>query len=122
MVDASESAEAAQANGVPPDDQLLPDAEHPGSFILVHRDVLVAGDDVVDARAGYDNSSGGLGQRAVTFELNTRGAVAFARVTRENIGKRFAIVLDNKVMSAPVIRSRFLAGTARLPAASVWMR
>ena len=114
MVDASESAETAQANGVPPDDQLLPDAEHPGSYILVHREVLVAGDDVVDARAGYDNSSGGLGQRAVTFELNTRGAVAFARVTRENIGKRFAIVLDNKVMSAPVIRSEIPGGHGQI--------
>jgi preprotein translocase subunit SecD len=114
LVDQSESAEAAQANGVPPDDQLLPDTEHPGSFILVHKEVLVAGDDIVDARAGYDSTSGGLGQRAVTFELNSRGAVAFARVTRENIGKRFAIVLDNKVMSAPVIRSEIPGGHGQI--------
>jgi protein-export membrane protein SecD len=114
LVDQTESAETAQAQGVPPDDQLLPDSEHPGSFILVHKEVLVNGDDIVDARAGYDNSSGGLGQRAVTFELNTRGAIAFARVTRENIGKRFAIVLDNKVMSAPVIRSEIPGGHGQI--------
>jgi preprotein translocase subunit SecD len=114
LVDQTESVEAAQANGVPPDDQLLPDAEHPGSYILVHKEVLVAGDDIVDARAGYDNSSGGLGQRAVLFTLNTRGAIAFARVTRENIGRRFAIVLDNKVMSAPVIRSEIPGGHGQI--------
>ncbi len=114
LVDQSESVETAQANGVPPEDQLLPDTEHPGSFILVHKEVLVAGDDIVDARAGYDSTSGGLGQRAVTFELNSRGAVAFARVTRENIGKRFAIVLDNKVMSAPVIRSEIPGGHGQI--------
>ncbi len=114
LVDQTESVETAQANGVPPDDLLLPDAEHPGSFILVHKEVLVAGDDIVDARAGYDSTSGGLGQRAVSFELNGRGAVAFARVTRENIGKRFAIVLDNKVMSAPVIRSEIPGGHGQI--------
>ncbi len=114
LVDQTESVEAAQANGVPPDDLLLPDAEHPGSYILVHKEILVSGDDIVDAHAGYDSSSGGIGQRAVLFTLNTRGAVAFARVTRENIGRRFAIVLDNKVMSAPVIRSEIPGGHGQI--------
>jgi protein-export membrane protein SecD len=102
--------EQAQAAGVPPDDQLLPDAEHPGSFWLVHKEVLVSGDDITDAQAGYSNSGG----RAVIFTLNTHGAVAFARVTRENIGKPFAIVLDNKVMSAPFIRSEIPGGRGEI--------
>jgi protein-export membrane protein SecD len=114
LVDTSMTAEEAQANGVPPDDQLLPDGEHPGRFVLVHKEVLVSGDDVVDAHAGYDNRAGGLGERAVDFELNTRGAVAFARVTRDNIGKPFAIVLDNKVMSAPYIRSEIPGGRGQI--------
>ncbi len=102
--------EEAQANGVPPDDQLLPDAEHAGHFVLVHKEVLVSGDDIVNAYAGYDNRGGGSGGRAVDFELNTRGAVAFARVTRDNIGKPFAIILDNKVMSAPRIIGEIPSG------------
>ncbi len=114
LVDLSESAEEAQTNGVPPDDQLLPDTEHPGRFVLVHKEVIVSGDDLTDARAGYDNRTGGVGERAVDFEFNTRGAVAFARVTRENIGKPFAIVLDNKVISAPVIRSEIPNGHGQI--------
>ena len=105
LVDTSMTAEDAEANGVPPDDVLLPDAERPGHKILVHKEVLVSGDDLVNAYAGYDNRAGGVGERAVDFELNSKGATAFARVTRDNIGKPFAIVLDNQVKSAPVIRS-----------------
>ncbi len=114
LVDLSESPEEAQANGVPPDDQLLPDSEHPGRFVLVHKEVIVSGDDLVNAYAGYDNRAGGVGERAVDFEFNSRGAGAFARVTRENIGKPFAIVLDNKVISAPVIRSEIPGGRGQI--------
>ncbi len=114
LVDTTESPGEAQANGVPPDDELLPDVEHPGSFILVRKEVIVSGDDLTDARAGYDNRAGGIGERAVDFEFNTRGAIAFARVTRENIGKPFAIVLDNKVISAPVIRSEIPGGHGQI--------
>ena len=114
LVDTTITPEEAEANGVPPDDQLLPDAEHPGRNILVHREVLVSGDDIVNAYAGYDNRSGGVGGRAVDFELNTRGAVAFARVTRDNIGKPFAIILDNKVMSAPRIIGEIPSGRGQI--------
>ena len=114
LVDQSMSAEEAQAGGVPPDDALLPDAEHPGHSVLVHKEVLVSGDDVADAHAGYDSHGGAGGGRAVDFELNTRGAVAFARVTRENIGKPFAIILDNKVMSAPRIIGEIPSGRGQI--------
>ena len=114
LVDGSMSAEDAEANGVPPDDVLLPDAEHPGRKILLHKEVIVSGDDLVNAYAGYDNRAGGVGERAVDFEFNSKGAAAFARVTRENIGKPFAIVLDNKVISAPVIRSEIPGGRGQI--------
>ncbi len=114
LVDLSMTPEDAQAGGVPPDDQLLPDSEHPGRFVLVHKEVIVSGDDLTDAYAGYDNRAGGLGERAVDFTFNSRGAAAFARVTRENIGKPFAIVLDNKVISAPVIRSEIPGGRGQI--------
>lgn len=114
LVDQSMTPEDAQANGVPPDDALLPDSEHPGRNVLVRKEVIVSGDDLVNAYAGYDSRSGGVGERAVDFEFNSKGAAAFARVTRENIGKPFAIVLDNKVISAPVIRSEIPGGRGQI--------
>ena len=114
LVDLSMSADDAETNGVPPDDMLLPDAEHPGRKVLLHKEVIVSGDDLVNAYAGYDNRAGGVGERAVDFEFNSKGAASFARVTRENIGKPFAIVLDNKVISAPVIRSEIPGGRGQI--------
>ena len=111
LVDLSEAASEAQANGAPPDDELLPDTEHPGSAVLVHKEVIVSGDDLTNAYQGFDQRSG---EPDVNFEFNSRGAAAFARVTRENIGKPFAIVLDNKVISAPVIRSEIPGGRGQI--------
>jgi len=112
LVDQSTSAEDAKNNGVPPEDALLPDDEHPGNFVLVKKEVIVSGDDLTNAYAGYDNRSGG--ERAVDFEFNSKGAAAFAKVTRENIGKPFAIILDNKVISAPVIRTEIPGGRGQI--------
>jgi protein-export membrane protein SecD len=114
LVDQSIPAEEAETSGVPPDDVLLSDTEHPGRSVLVHKEVIVSGDDLVNAYAGYDSRSGGVGERAVHFEFNSRGATAFARVTRENIGKPFAIILDNKVISAPYIRSEIPGGQGEI--------
>ena len=58
LVDLSMSAEDAEANGVPPDDILLPDAEHQGRKVLLHKEVIVSGDDLTNAYAGYDNRCG----------------------------------------------------------------
>jgi protein-export membrane protein SecD len=113
LVDDTMSPEAAQANGVPPDDHLLPGAEHPGHFVLVHREVLVSGDGIVDANARYGNPAGGP-DRAVDFEFNARGGAVFARITRENIGKQLAIVLDGKVLSAPRIVTEIPGGRGQL--------
>ncbi|MBJ7533674.1 protein translocase subunit SecD [Rhodomicrobium vannielii ATCC 17100] len=114
LVDSSMSAEDAKDHGVSPDSQLLPDQERPGQFVLVHKEVIVSGDDLVNAYAGYDSRAGGIGERAVDFEFNSRGAAAFARVTRENIGRPFAIILDGKVISAPVIRSEIPGGRGQI--------
>ncbi len=114
LVDQTMAAEEAQASGVPPEDMLLPDEEHPGRSILVKKEVLVSGDDLVNAYGGYSSRGSGSGERAVHFEFNNRAAVAFARVTRENIGKPFAIVLDNKVISAPNIVSEIPSGQGEI--------
>ena len=63
---------------------------------------MVSGELLENASAGFDQNS----RPAVNFQLNAKGA-PFGRVTGENIGRPFAIVLDNKVVSAPVIRANF---------------
>ena len=63
---------------------------------------MVSGELLENASAGFDQNS----RPAVNFQLNAEGARRFGRVTGENIGRPFAIVLDNKVVSAPVIQSQ----------------
>lgn len=107
LVDDTMSPEEAQANGVPPDDQLLPDTEHPGHSVLVNKAVWVANDGIVSARVA--SSIGGAGP-SVDFEFNARGADALAEMTRENAGKRFAVVLDGTVLAAPRILNEIPGG------------
>ncbi|WP_341701946.1 protein translocase subunit SecD [Ferrovibrio sp.] len=78
---------------------------------VVKRKVEVSGDDLVDAQPGYDQRSG---TPMVSFRFNAAGAKRFAEVTQHNVGLPFAIVLDNKVLSAPVIREPILGGSGQI--------
>lgn len=78
--------------------------------IAVEKDAMLTGEDVADARPGFDQ----LNQSYVSLNFNARGAGIFERVTAENVGKRMAIVLDGKVYSAPVIRERIGGGRASI--------
>jgi preprotein translocase subunit SecD len=71
----------------------------------VYSQVALGGELLTDARAAYQD-----GLPVVEFQFNTLGAQRFGDVTRDNVGKRFAVVLDNKVITAPVIRSAILGG------------
>ena len=64
--------------------------------------VLLTGDKLTNAKAGYDNN----GQVIVQFSFNAEGAKIFEKITSENIGRQLAIVLDGEIKSAPVIRSK----------------
>lgn len=79
--------------------------------IAVKTRVMLSGDMLVDAAPSYDNQTN---EPIVTFRFNTVGAQKFADITRENIGKRFAVVLDDKVITAPVIRSAILGGNGQI--------
>ena len=72
----------------------------------VHKRVMVGGENLVDARASFQDN-----QPVVSFQFDQEGARLFAEATRRNVGKAFAIVLDGKVISAPVIREPILAGS-----------
>ncbi|GAB6066306.1 protein translocase subunit SecD [Aquifex pyrophilus] len=83
------------------DTEILPSREGDEWFLL-EKVPVITGKDLKTAYVGVDE----LGQPAVNFELKSEAAEKFGEFTEKNIGKRLAIVLDNKVVSAPVIRSR----------------
>ncbi len=80
------------------------------SFTLIKR-VAIGGDLVSSATAGFNQMNG---QAVVNLSFNSLGAKKFAEITKNNMGKPFAIVLDNKVLTAPVIRSAILNGHAEI--------
>jgi SecD/SecF fusion protein len=71
---------------------------------------MLEGDRLVDAGAGFDQRTG---EPVVNFRFDS-GAQRFAEVTRANVGKPFAIVLDGKVLSAPIIREPITAGSGQI--------
>jgi len=73
--------------------------------------VIVSGEDLIDAQPGFDQRTN---EAIVSFRFNVNGSRRFAAVTQENVGRPFAIVLDNKVISAPVIREPILGGSGQI--------
>jgi preprotein translocase subunit SecD len=112
MVDQSVSAEQAREGRVPPDTEVLRATKSEGGQLyVIDRRVVVSGEDLNDAQPGFDQRNG---EPIVSFRFNNNGARRFAQVTQENVGKPFAIVLDNEVISAPVIREPILGGSGQI--------
>jgi preprotein translocase subunit SecD len=112
MVDMSMTAQDALQGRAPPDSEVLYEGKKdPKTPMLIQKQVLVSGDELTDAQAGFDQRSG---EPIVSFRFNTAGARKFAQVTQENVGRPFAIVLDNEVISAPVIREPILGGSGQI--------
>jgi len=105
MVDVDNSLEDALQGRVPPDAVLMQDEL--GNPILVKRRVLVSGENLTRAFVTQDQN----GQTAIGFNFDSQGARRFGEVTAANIGRPFAIILDGKVISSPVIRSAILGGS-----------
>ena len=98
---------AVTAQGrAPAGDQLLPYADQAGA-VAVKRRAMITGDQLVDAQVSNDEN----GSPAVSFRFDSAGGRRFAKATQENIGKPFAIILDNKVISAPRINGAILGGS-----------
>lgn len=89
---------------------LLPE-EKTGRRVAVEDRVALGGDHLTDARAGFDQRTR---EPLVSFRFDSTGARQFARITSQNVGKPFAIVLDGKVLSAPVIREPITGGTGQI--------
>jgi preprotein translocase subunit SecD len=82
-----------------------------GGRIAVRRRIEVDGANLIDARAGQD---GRTGQWVVNFTFDSIGTRRFAEISRANVGRPFAIVLDNKVISAPVINEPIIGGRGQI--------
>ncbi|KPF90334.1 preprotein translocase subunit SecD [Rhodopseudomonas sp. AAP120] len=111
MVDSSVSPDQALAGRAPPDSDVLMSAQAPKTPYVIKKQVLVSGADLTDAQPGFDQRTS---EPIVSFRFNTNGARKFARATTENVGQPFAIVLDNEVISAPVIREPITGGSGQI--------
>ncbi|MBH1988366.1 MAG: protein translocase subunit SecD [Burkholderiales bacterium] len=113
MVDESTEAQAALAGGMVPfgSERYL---ERGGVPVIVKRQVVLTGDNLTDAQTGFDENQ----EAAVHLTLDARGARIFKDVTRENVGKRMAIILFEKgkgeVVTAPVIRGEIGGGRVQI--------
>ena len=90
---------------------LLPSMDEEGAFYVLEQTPVVTGDDLVDSQPAFDQQTG---QPAVTFRFNPSGARAFGEYTAANVGAPFAIVLDEEVISAPVIRQAITGGSGQI--------
>jgi len=86
---------------------VYPDMDNPNLFYVLERVPEVSGDDLTDAQPAFDEN----GRPAVSFRFNPTGARKFGDYTAVNIGNPFAIVLDEEVISAPVIQSHIPGGS-----------
>ena len=111
MVDPTVSPDQATGGRLPSDSELLPSTEPGKPPFVVKKQVLVSGGELTDAQPGFDQRSG---EPIVSFRFNTSGSRKFAQATSENVGQPFAIVLDNKVISAPVIREPITGGSGQI--------
>lgn len=105
MVDVENSVEEALAGFPPPDSEIVPDVT--GMPVLVKKRVLVSGENLTRAEVTTDQNR----QTAIGFRFDGAGARRFGDATAQNIGKPFAIILDDVVISAPNIRSAITGGS-----------
>ncbi|WP_425038855.1 protein translocase subunit SecD [Primorskyibacter sp. S187A] len=87
--------------------EILPSLDEEGVFYILEQNPVVTGEELVDAQPSFDQN----GRPAVNFRFNPSGARKFGDYTAENIGNPFAIVLDDEVISAPVIQSHIPGGS-----------
>ncbi|HXF55230.1 MAG TPA: protein translocase subunit SecD [Hyphomicrobiaceae bacterium] len=105
------TAEEARATRVPIGYKIYPAAEKNEAAYLLRETPVVPGDDLVDAQPGFDSRTN---EPVINFRFNQSGARRFGAFTRDNVGRPFAIVLDDKVLSAPVIREPILGGSGQI--------
>ncbi len=110
------AAEATVSGRIPPGSKLVPSADEfdptgrPRMYLLRKR-TMVSGENLIDSQPSFDQRTN---EPVVTFRFDTVGARRFGDVTAKNVNRLFAIVLDGKVISAPVIREPILGGSGQI--------
>jgi len=107
LIDEEADLRTVQSGRVPPGSMLRYGPESEGRVpYVVRRRVVVGGERLVDAQPSFQD-----GQPIVSFRFDTAGGRIFGEATQNNVGTRLAILLDDEVISAPVIRSAILGGS-----------
>ena len=104
LVDSRSSAAEARRGKLSASSRLIQGSE--GETYVIGREPVVSGENLVDAQPSFQE-----GEAVVSFKFNSLGGKKFGEVTKNNIGERLAIVLDNEVISAPTIQSAILGGS-----------
>ncbi|MBX3530766.1 MAG: protein translocase subunit SecDF [Rhizobiaceae bacterium] len=111
MVDQSMPVEEA-INGRPPaGTTIMYSTDDPPVPYLIENRVIVSGENLVDAQASFDQRTN---EPVVSFRFDNQGATRFGQATQQNVGRLFAIILDNEVISAPQIREPILGGSGQI--------
>ena len=111
LVDEGVSPADAHAGRLPPGDEILnEESRGQKTEYVIQRRIMVPGDSLTSAQATFDQNN----QPVVAFKFDSNGGRRFGDATKANVGKRFAIVLDGKVISAPVIREPITGGSGQI--------
>ena len=110
MVDDGVPQADVAAGHVPPEDIVLPSDDHQQELYVLQRRAVVTGEMLVSAQQGFDEN----GAPDINFRFNSQGARRFGDATAQNIGKKFAIVLDGRVIEAPVIHGAIPSGSGQI--------
>ena len=110
FVDENTPVQQALAGNLPPGSELMPSTEADledavETHYVIRKNIIVGGESLIDAQPTFQDN-----EPVVSFRFDSVGGRKFGEATRENVGRRFAIVLDGGVISAPVIRSYIPGG------------
>jgi SecD/SecF fusion protein len=111
MVDQSMPVQEAIQGRPPAGTTVMYSTDDPPIPHLIENRVIVSGENLVDAQATFDQRTN---EPVVSFRFDNQGATRFGQATQQNVGRLFAIILDNEVISAPQIREPILGGTGQI--------
>jgi protein-export membrane protein SecD len=105
------SAQDARQTRVPPGYKIYPSGEREDGPLVLRETPVVRGEELVRAQPEFDSRTN---EPVISFTFNNAGARKFGTFTKDNVGRPFAIVLDDQVISAPVIREPILGGSGQI--------
>jgi SecD/SecF fusion protein len=111
MVDQTVPVQEAIEGRTPPGSTVMYSQDDPPVPYLIENRVIVSGENLVDAQATFDQRTS---EPVVSFRFDSQGAQRFGMATQQNVGRLFAIILDDQVISAPQIREPILGGTGQI--------